>query len=160
MPLVFGNKKYKGITLTGDRALETYAENTPPPADVQSGRVYFANGEKLEGTGKAFEFAEYGSRTVKKITDSAGNVFHGVSFKVGENANLIFIAPTNTGDIVLQTNYLVTISNGEITKLGKNHTTGGDIMAFYDKDRVIVYLTEFSQKSTILRFFIGKDNAI
>ena len=161
MSLFLGGKKYKGVTLTGDRALETYAENTPPPEDVQNGRIYFANGNRFVGLGKAFEFALYGSKVVKKISDSNGNQYYGVTFDdVSENANIIFVAPSSTGDIVLQTNYLATISNGEKTKLGKNHTTGGEIMACYDKNRVIVYLTEFSQNPTIIRFFIGKDNAI
>ena len=160
MSLFLGGKKYKGVTLTGDRALETYEENTPPPEDVQSGRIYFANGNRFVGSGKAFEFAVYGSKTVKKITDSTGKVINGVSFKVGEDANVVFVAPTDTGDIVLQEEFLVSIERDKTVKLGINHTTGGEVLAYYDKDKVIVYLTEFSQKTTILRFFIGKDNAI
>ena len=130
------------------------------PEDMQLGRIGFSQGKRVVGTGKAFAFALYGSRVVKKITDSEGNVLYGTDFKVGENANVIFVAPSTTGDIVLQSNYIVDIASGEIVKLGVNHTTGGELMACYDKDRVIVYLTDFSQKPTLLRFFIGKDNQL
>lgn len=128
------------------------------PEDMQLGRIGFSQGKRVVGTGKAFSFALYGSRVVKKITDSEGNVLYGTDFKVGENANVVFIAPSTTGDIVLQSNYIVDIASGENVKLGVNNTTGGEVFACYDKDRVIVYLTDSPKKTTILRFFIGKDN--
>lgn len=128
------------------------------PEDMQLGRIGFSQGKRVVGTGKAFAFAQYGSRVVKKITDSEGNERYGAFFDVGENANVIFISPSTTGDIVLQSNHIVDIASGETVKLGVNHTTGGEVLACYDKDRVIVYLTDFSQKPTLLRFFIGKDN--
>lgn len=128
------------------------------PEDMQLGRIGFSQGKRVVGTGKAFAFAQYGSRVVKKITDSEGNARYGASFNVGENTNVIFIAPSTIGDIVLQSNHIVNIESGETVKLGINHTTGGEIMACYDNGRVIVYLTDFSQNPTMLRFFIGKDN--
>ena len=153
------NKAHKAhyvSVLTEPSSYDAYT----PPADVQLGAVYYAQGERRVGTGKAFEFALYGSYLVRKITDSEGIVHYGVTFIVGENANVIFLAPSTTGDTVLQQNYIVDIKNGEVSKLGNNQTTGGEVNAYYDKDRVIVYLTDFSQKRTMLRFFVGKDNAI
>lgn len=128
------------------------------PEDMQLGRIGFSQGKRVVGTGKAFAFAEYGSQVVKKTTDSKGNELYGVSFKVGENTNVIFIAPSTIGDIVLQSNYIVNIESGESVKLGVNHTTGCDLIACYDTDRVLVYFTAAPQKTTFLRFFIGKDN--
>lgn len=128
------------------------------PEDMQLGRIGFSQGKRVVGTGKAFAFAQYGSRVVKKITDSEGNERYGAFFDVGENANVIFISPSTTGDIVLQTNHMVNIESGEPVKIGENYTTGGEVLACYDKDRAIVYLTDYSQKPTLLRFFIGKDN--
>lgn len=151
------NKKIKGIFI--QNAPNTYDADITAP-DMQRGKTAWVKGKKVVGTGKAFAFAEYGSYLVRKISDSEGNERYGVSFGVGENTNVVFIAPTSDGDIVLQENFLVNIKNGEITTLGINHTTGGEINACYDKDRLIVYLTAFSKKRTVLRFFVGKDNAI
>lgn len=153
------NKPHKAHYTSVLTEPSSYDAHTPP-ADVQLGAVYYAQGERRVGTGKAFEFALYGSKLFSNITDSEGNLRYGASFVVGENANVIFIAPSTVGDIILQRTYIVNIKNGEITNLGDNHTTGGELNAYYDKDRVIVYLTDFLQKETILRFFVGKDNAI
>ena len=153
------NKAHKAhyvSVLTEPSSYDAYT----PPADVQLGAVYYAQGERRVGTGKAFEFALYGSKMFANISDSEGEKRFGVTFVVGENANVVFIAPSTSGDILLQSKYIVDIKNGEIVKLGDNHTAGGEINAYYDKDRVIVYLTNFTNKRTILRFFVGKDNAI
>ena len=72
----------------------------------------------------------------------------------------MFVAPSANGDIVLQEKYLVSITQGKDVKIAKNHTTGGELRACYDEDRLLVYFTEFSGKSTILRYFVGKDNNI
>ena len=128
------------------------------PEDMQLGRIGFSQGKRVVGTGKAFAFAKYGSRVIKEITDSEGNAQYGAFFDVGENTNVIFIAPSTTGDIVLQSNYIVNIESGESVKLGIDYTTGGEIIACYDTDRVLVYFSAAPQKTTILRFFIGKDN--
>ena len=157
MSLHLGNTKYKGVFV--QNAPNSYQTDITP-ADMQSGKTCVSKGQVLTGTGKAFEFAEYGSYLVRKITDSKGNKLYGVPLDVGENANIIFIAPSSTGDIVLQENFIVDIKSGEITNLGINHTTGGEINACYENNRVIVYLTDFSTNKTILRIFVGKDNAI
>lgn len=128
------------------------------PADMQLGTTAYAQGKKLVGTGRAFEFASYGSRAVKKIVDSQGVERYGIFFDIGEHVNVLFIAPSVDGDVVLQTNHKVDISSDRTVKLGNNQTSGGEINAYYDVNRVIVYLTNFSQKNTILRFFVGKDN--
>lgn len=159
MALYFGDKKIGRIGITNGIGLDT-SDADITPVDIQRNRTAYVKGKKIIGTGKCFEFAEYGSRVVKEIIDSEGIKRYGVSFVVGENTNVILIAPTTMGDIVLQTDFIVDIKNGEVVKIGTNYTTNGELNAIYDKDRVIVYLTDFSQNTTVLRFFVGKDNYI
>lgn len=159
MSLYFGNKKIGNIGITNGIGLDT-SDADITPVEMQHGRIAYANGEKVIGTGKCFEFAVYGSYAVRKIIDSEGKERYGVIFHVGENANVVFVAPTIYGDIVLQENYIVNIKNGEVVKLGNNSSSGGEINAYYDKDKIVIYLTNFSQNKTILRLFVGKDNEI
>lgn len=159
MPLVLHGKSYNGITITGDKALETYAQNTPPPEDVQHGRVYFANGEKLVGTGKAFEFAEYGLRKVDLLTVSEGVERYGIEFEEGAGTNVILISP-DKGDAFFQTSHLVTLSENEPFEIGKNLTAGGEIYALQSKGHLKVYFTKLQDGESRLRFFIGKDNEV
>lgn len=160
MPLVFGGKKYKGITLTGDRALETYAENTPPPEDVQRGRVYFANGQKLVGTGKAFAVAGYGTRKVQSVLDENNNKRYGITIFTEPAPNLIFITPTTSGDIVLQTKITVNLEEEAVEEIGTNHTSQGAVRAFYKNDRLTIYLEEIENVNSKINYFYGKDNKL
>ena len=160
MPLVLNGKKYNGVTLTGDRALETYAENTPPPADVQSGRVYFANGEKHVGTGKAFEKAGYGSGEVQLLFDEKGNEKYGLSIFSKTAPNIIFLVPMTAGDISLQTEYTVDLANANVCEIGVNHTASGKIFAFFEQNRLKIYLENIENKKTKFYYFYGKDNKI
>ena len=137
----------------------TYDAQTPP-TDVQLGAVYYAQGERRVGTGKAFEFAEYGSKVMSKVTDSNGIERYGMAFKYDNTTNVVFIAPSKSGDIVLQDKFLVTIEGNEEIKIANNYTAGGELRAYYDDERLIVYLTEHTSKTTILRYFVGKDNNI
>lgn len=129
------------------------------PENMQRGMTAYAQGIKVIGTGKAFEFAEYGSKVATTITDSNGAKRYGFKLDVGANANVVFVAPSKTGDIVLQNKFLVTIIEGEEIAIADNYSAGGELRAYYD-ERLIVYLTEYTGKPTILRYFVGKDNAI
>jgi hypothetical protein len=129
------------------------------PENMQRGMTAYAQGKKVVGTGKAFEFAEYGSKVATNITDSNGVKRYGFKLDVGANANVVFVAPSKTGDIVLQNKFLVTITEGEEIVIADNYSAGGELRAYYD-ERLIVYLTEYTGKPTILHYFVGKDNAI
>ena len=159
MGLYLKNTKLGGLTVTNEIGLDTYDADITPE-NMQHGTSAYAKGKKVIGTGKAFAFAEYGSKLVKAFVDSNGIERYGFACYVGENTNIVFVAPSTTGDIILQTEYKVSINAGEETSIAENNSTGGKVKAFYDKDRVIVYFTDFSQKRTIVRIFIGKDNAL
>lgn len=154
-----GNKPHKAH-YTGVLTEPSSYDATTPPTDVQLGDIYYANGKRCVGTGKAFEFAEYGSKVVKKITDSNGIEHYGIVFKYDNTPNVIFVAPSKTGDIVLQDKFLVTIEGNEEIKIADNYTTDGELRAYFDNESVIVYFTKYSGKPTILRLFVGKDNHI
>lgn len=153
------NKPHKAHYTSVLTEPSSYDAHTPP-VDVQLGAVYYAQGERRVGTGKAFEFALYGSRVITKITDSNGVERYGIKFGAGANTNVVFVAPSKTGDIVLQDKYLVSMEGNEEVKIADNYTAGGELRAYYDNERLIVYLTEYTGEPTILRYFVGKDNAI
>lgn len=153
------NKPHKAHYTSVLTEPSSYDAHTPP-ADVQLGAVYYAQGKRCVGTGRAFEFALYGSKVIRAITDSNGVERYGVKFGAGANTNVVFVAPSKTGDIILQEDYLVSISEGEEVTIAENYTAGGELKAYYDNERLIVYLTEYTGKPTILRYFVGKDNHI
>lgn len=160
MSLFLGGKKYKGVTLTGDRALETYAENPPPPEDVQNGRVYFANGKRYVGTGKCFETAIYGRLSVKKNVEINGEKKYGAEIIVANGVNLIFITPYE-GDLLLQkTIFVELLTEGEPVIIGVNKTTNDNIYAVYKNDRLYIYCGSIENTNSKFTYFIGKDNEI
>ena len=150
------DKAHYGGVLTEPSSYDAHT----PPVDVQLGAVYYAQGERRVGTGKAFEFAEYGSKVVEKITDSNGIERYGITFWYDNTTNVIFVAPSKTGDIVLQDKFLVTMEGNEEIKIANNYTVEGELRAYFDNERLIIYLTAYSGKPTILRYFVGKDNHI
>ncbi len=157
MSIYFQGKRISGMGALTEPS--TYDADITPE-NMQNGMTAYAQGKKVIGTGKAFEFAEYGSKAVRTVTDNEGIERYGVKFAVGEGTNVVFLAPSATGEVVLQTNYLVSLSEGTTTQLGVNQTSGGEVYACYSEGYLTVYMTEITQKKTMLRLFVGKDNAI
>lgn len=157
MPYYIGNKKIKKVgVLTEPNSYQT----TITPADMQMGMTAVSKGKVITGTGKAFEFASYGSRVMESITDENGIKRQGTMFRCDCTTNVIFVAPTMYGNTILQDQYLVNLSENTETIIASDNTTGGDLRAYYDGEHLIVYLTQPSDEETVLRFFVGKDNAI
>lgn len=157
MPYYIGNKKIKKIgVLTEPNSYQT----TITPADMQMGMTAVSKGKVITGTGKAFEFASYGSRVMESITDKNGIERQGTTFKYDSTTNVIFVAPTMQGNTVLQDQYLVNLLDNTEVTIATDITTGGDLRVYYDGEHLIVYLTKPADESSVLRFFIGKDNHI
>lgn len=157
MPYYIGNKKIKKVgVLTEPNSYQT----TITPADMQMGMTAVSKGKVITGTGKAFEFAQYGSKIITSIIDKNGVERKGVTFDYDNTTNLVFVAPTTSGNVILQEDYLIKLVEGKETIIASDNTTGGDLRAYYDGERLIIYLTQPTDELTILRFFIGKDNHI
>lgn len=129
------------------------------PADMQKGKTCVSKGKVLTGTGKAFEFAEYGFQQLELLTDSEGIERYGIDLEVGAGANLILISPSK-GDTFLQTKHLVTLLEGAPVEIGQNLSVGGEIYALQTEGHLKIYFTEIQDNESRLRFFVGKDNEL
>lgn len=151
---------YAGGTKIGKLiGLETYEGNITPP-DMQYGTIGFAKGKKVVGTGKAFEKAGYGSGDVQLLLDENGNERYGLSIFTKTAPNIIFLVPMTTGDISLQTEFIVDLANEKVCEIGVNHTATGKIFAFFEGNRLNIYLENIKNQKTKFYYFYGKDNKL
>lgn len=156
MSLKYNGMKIRSVTLTGDRALETY-DSDLTSIEAQHGRTFYVKGKKVTGTGKCFEYAEYGYSRVTEVKDENGNVKYGIKMNTDVINNVLIISTMLRGDKILQTNFLI---SEDVIKIGENLTAGGNIYAYYDGGSVIVYFENISSEITTLLYFLGKDNEI
>lgn len=158
MGLYFGDKKIGRIGITNGIGLDT-SDADVTSINIQKGKIGYAQGKKVVGTAKCFEFAEYGLYKIEVVKDIDGIEKFGTRFEVSNGANTIFITSTTSGDILLQTTHRISLSEGKI-KVGDNYTGKSEIFAFYDGQFFTIYLTEVEDENTMLRIFIGKDNDV
>lgn len=151
------NTKIKGVFI--QNAPNTYDADITAP-DMQQGKTAWVKGKKVVGTGKAFERAGYGARRVLRITDLDGNEKYGISVTTDTSPNIIFLAPTTTGDIPLQINHLLELPKNEAVTIGINQSTSGEVKAFFDGERLCVYFEDIENTKTKLIYFYGKDNQV
>lgn len=131
------------------------------PVDMQLGKTAYVQGEKITGTGKCFEFAEYGQSSIYPIFDENYNMKYGFLIEVGNGANVVFLSSTTDGDIVVQDVFTVNeTKEGEAVKIGENKTTLTDINAFHLDGFLVIYCVDIADENTSLNFFVGKDNTI
>jgi len=157
--LVYGDKRFKGIGVTNGIGLDT-SDADITPADMQNGRMGYANGQKVIGTGKCFEKAGYGQRKIKLITDENGNKKYGISILTKTIPNIIFVSSTNIGDIVLQENFVFSLIENERQKIGVDYITSGEISAYHNGSFLNIYFENIENTETKLMYFYGKDNYI
>ena len=148
-------KRIKGVFI--QNAPNTYDADITAP-EMQRGKTAWVKGKKVVGTGKAFERAGYGTRRVLRTTDLAGNEKYGISIATDTPPNILFLAPTTTGDIPLQTTHLLELPKNEAVTIGINQSTTGEVKAFYDGERFCVYFEDIENTKTKLIYFYGKDN--
>lgn len=120
---------------------------TVQPSDMQAGVTCFGRGKKITGTGKAFEFAQYGSigtnlplviPNIINIIEITSTVYPIKSvFVLSEIKNVDFTTPQIIGYVVadnVESPVTATINDNILTLL--------------------------CDKTLVLEFFIGKDNYV
>lgn len=130
------------------------------PENMQHGMTAYAQGKKVVGTGKCFEYAVYGARQLQSLKDEDGNNRYGFSIYAVTEPNIIFLASTENGDIVLQSSHIVDLADNAVAVVGINHTSSGEVTASYSDNRLKIILGNTENQSTRLRYFFGKDNMI
>ena len=128
------------------------------PEDMQYGRIGFSQGKRVVGSGKAFAAAGYGSGKVKMMLDENGNEKYGISIFTRIAPNIVFIAPTTTGDMVRQSKYSIDLESGTPVEIGKNQTATGKIYAIHKDNRFKIYLENIENAESEINYFYGKDN--
>lgn len=128
------------------------------PVDMQHDKTAYVKGEKIVGTGKCFEYAEYGYSRVKEVKDQSGNVKYGLKIMTDKEINVLIISSMANGDYVAQTTFL--LSKGETNQIGENLTAGGNIYAYSDGESFIIYFEKILSTKTKLLYFLGKDNEL
>lgn len=127
------------------------------PVDMQHGRTAYVKGEKIIGTGKCFEHADYGYARVNEVEDENGNIKYGLNITAKAESNILILSPMLGGDVIVQTNFFL---DGGVTKVGENITAGGNVYAYYNGEYKVVYFENISSVKTKLLYFLGKDNEI
>lgn len=155
MAIGMGGKVYNTVSVLTEP--NTYDADITPE-NMRHGMTAYAKGKKVTGTGKAFAFVNYGEGQLQKLQDEDGNERYGFTIFSKIEPNLIFITPTETGDIVLQTNHVVDMKTYKPIAIGVNHTASGNVIAIYKENRIKIYLENTQDNLTRLKFFCGKDN--
>lgn len=157
MGVVIGNKRVRKVGVLTEP--NTYDGNITAP-DMQYGTIGYARGKKIIGTGKAFEKAGYGSGAVQLLLDENGNEKYGLSIFTKIAPNIVFLVPMTTGDISLQTEYIVDLVNEKVCEIGVNHTATGKIFACFEENRLKIYFENIENPKTKFYYFYGKDNKL
>ena len=154
MSVIIGNKKVRKVGVLTEP--NTYDGNLTPP-DMQYGTIGYAQGKRIVGTGKAFEFARYGKTKIKNILDENGNEIYGCEIREGGNANILFIT-SYKGDAFFQNTMIVALEENSAIEIGKNNTTGSILYAFKKGEMLYIYSTTINDIKSQYYYFIGKDN--
>lgn len=150
------NKRIKGVFI--QNAPNTYDADITA-VDMQHGKTAWAKGKKVVGTGKAFEFANYGLKKVQPNIEIDGEEKYGIQFEAPPGTNLIIIS-VSRGDNITQSSHLVELIEGESIEIGQNVTTGGGIFLRQDGTLLKIFFTTLQDEETRLRYFYGKDNEV
>lgn len=151
---IFNGKKIKKVGVLSEP--NSY-QATLTPENMQCGMTAVVKGKVIEGTGKCFEKASYGERTTSLISDVDGNEKYGISIHTTVRPNVIFIIPTTTGDIILQTNHIFELADNKATEIAINNTTLGKINVFYNDNRLNICFENIANTETKIKYFYGKD---
>lgn len=158
MSLYYGGKTYKRLGITNGIGLDTSDADITSP-DMQNGRIGYANGKRVVGTGKCFEKAGYGDGIVGLMYDNQGNEKYGISIFTKVKPNVVFITPT-VGDVFVQTEHIIDLKSNTALTIGTNYTLDGNIYISYSNNRLNIYFENILNAQTELKYFYGKDNQL
>lgn len=145
MKLMYGNTPVKSLNI------HTYEKDTNDAtlvsSDLQAGVTAYARGQKVTGTGKCFEFAQYGTAYTNFPTP------------VGDVINVIEISSTVYP--VVMKNKLVDINNMDFSTIQEIGTVTVDGVGYLISAVVENNILTIScDKSISLEVFYGKDNYV
>lgn len=140
MKLMLGNTPVKKMMIHNDTQ-----DATMVASDLQSGVTCYAKGQKVTGTGKSFEFAQYGKTYLNFpiVVPSNINVFEVAStdypikmlFSINNIKNIDFSSKKDVAKVIIDNEeYMISL------------LVSGNIMTIY------------CDKSVSLEVFYGKDN--
>lgn len=160
MAYIVNNKHIKHVSvLTEPNSYQTDIQ----PEDMQSGKTAVSKGKIITGTGRAFEFAKYGSEFVYPIPGENGEARMGVLIPEPSKSNIIFVSSMSGGDIIAQDAYVIDLSNGVPVKIGNNHTAKDGLVGvyvIYSDGFLCIYTDDSTDSNTAFNYFEGKDNLI
>lgn len=133
---------------------------TATPENMQAGTTAIVDGELVEGTGKAFEFAVYGQGEVYPVPDTNGNDRYGITIPVNGEYNVLFVSTKSDGDIVSQDTILFEEVKNRIVNIGVNRTVSCEIYASYEQGLLFIYAPTWDNTKTSINYFIGKDRYV
>lgn len=120
---------------------------TVQPSDLQAGVTCFGRGKKITGTGKSFEFAQYGGviTNADRFVPSGINVIEvsSVDYPVKSNItlesmkNVDFSTEKNIATVIIDgSEYVLTVSvNSNVLKINCDKTI--NLQVFYGKDNYV-----------------------
>ena len=157
MAYIVNNKQIKQVSvLTEPNSYQTDIR----PEDMQSGSTCVSKGVIVTGTGRAFEFAKYGSLTVRPVLNENGESKFGIMIPEQDGINVVFVSTCADGDAVSQDLFMVDICDQKVIQIGSNKTVSSALCAYYANGYLCIYCDEFSNTRTKINYFEGKDNLI
>lgn len=157
MAYIVNNKHIKQVSvLTEPNSYQTDIQ----PEDMQSGRTAISKGKIVTGTGRAFEFAKYGSLTVRPVLNENGESKFGIMIPEQDGINVLFVSTGTDGDVISQDLFMIDIGSQKVMQIGANRSVSSALRVYYTNGYLCIYCDGFSNTRTKINYFEGKDNLI
>lgn len=150
MAYIVNNKSIKHVgVLTEPNSYQTDIKSE----DMQCGSTAVSKGKVVTGTGRCFESAGYGERYVEDDGESSV-----ISIFTRSCPNVVLIASTTEGDVVLQHTHKIDFASADKIEIGVNRDSAEGVYASYANNVLTIYTASMVESHTRLKYFYGKDN--